>query len=319
MHERQVQPFYFCSAETSSRADKIVAAGSWGRNRVSTTCERWRPWPLGGALSGNTSLSCACQLNLIPTNIPRRLTQEIMTVFFKGKDVIFLNIRCLNGTVFGGFISFSPIIFRIFNRTHLCLSTSILVRRTRWRSPPSSAGAALYIWAARWRRPAWCTSGTPACGRFGWSSRYPTLHHHPPGERCTDRAEWSVECGDESTLVLGKRKAGEAGDGGRLFFLPPGLTFALNSAKKSKCFLRSVARMASITKKRKRLNSTCSRFTRKLYSGRDMKRFHAEAAWWFSKTERSLYRRAYSVRGQREERRVSSSAVRLIKFTHNFI
>lgn len=74
------------------------------------------------------------------------------------------------------------------------------------------------------------------------------------------------------------------------------VTFALNSAKKSKCFLRSVARMASMTRKRKRLNSTCSRLIRKLYSGRDMKRFHAEAAWWFSKTERSLYRRAYSRR-----------------------
>lgn len=71
------------------------------------------------------------------------------------------------------------------------------------------------------------------------------------------------------------------------------ITFALNSARKSKCFLRSVARMASMTRKRKRLNSTCSRLTRKLYSGRDMKRFHAEAAWWFSNTERSLYRRAY--------------------------
>lgn len=73
-------------------------------------------------------------------------------------------------------------------------------------------------------------------------------------------------------------------------------TFALNSARKSKCFLRSVARMASMTRKRKRLNSTCSRLTRKLYSGRDMKRFHADAAWWFSKTERSLYRRAYGGR-----------------------
>lgn len=78
-------------------------------------------------------------------------------------------------------------------------------------------------------------------------------------------------------------------------------TFALNSARKSKCFLRSVARMASMTRKRKRLNSTCSRLTRKLYSGRDMKRFHAEAAWWFSKTERSLYRRAYSGKKSGEE------------------
>lgn len=78
------------------------------------------------------------------------------------------------------------------------------------------------------------------------------------------------------------------------------VTFALNSAKKSKCFLRSVARMASMTKKRKRLNSTCSRLTRKLNSGRDMKRFHAEAAWWFSKTERSLYRTAYSGRPRGE-------------------
>lgn len=55
-------------------------------------------------------------------------------------------------------------------------------------------------------------------------------------------------------------------------------TFALNSARKSKCFLRSVARIASITRKRKRLNSTCSRLARKLYSGRDKKRFQAEAA-----------------------------------------
>ena len=67
------------------------------------------------------------------------------------------------------------------------------------------------------------------------------------------------------------------------------LTLALNSARKSKCFFRSVARMASMTRKRKRLNSTWPRLPRKLYSGWDMKRFQAEAAWWFSRTERSLY------------------------------
>lgn len=46
-------------------------------------------------------------------------------------------------------------------------------------------------------------------------------------------------------------------------------TLALNSARKSKCFLRSVARMASMTRKRKRLNSTWSRLTKKLNSGLD--------------------------------------------------
>ena len=94
------------------------------------------------------------------------------------------------------------------------------------------------------------------------------------------------------------------------------VTFALNSAKKSKCFLRSVARMASMTRKRKRLNSTCSRLTRKLYSGRDMKRFHAEAAWWFSNTERSLYRRACSGR-PRGERHIHScySTGKFLRFT----
>lgn len=75
--------------------------------------------------------------------------------------------------------------------------------------------------------------------------------------------------------------------------LPPepqtNLTLALNLATKSKCFFRSVARMASMTRKRKCLNSTWSRLTRKLYSGLDMKRFQAAAAWWFSSTERSLY------------------------------
>ncbi|KAK4829935.1 hypothetical protein QYF61_007658 [Mycteria americana] len=52
---------------------------------------------------------------------------------------------------------------------------------------------------------------------------------------------------------------------------------------------RSVAKIASMTRKRKCLNSTWSRLTRKLYSGLDMKRFQAAAAWWFSRTERSLY------------------------------
>lgn len=67
------------------------------------------------------------------------------------------------------------------------------------------------------------------------------------------------------------------------------LTLALNLATKSKCFFRSVAKIASMTRKRKCLNSTWSRLTRKLYSGLDMKRFQAAAAWWFSRTERSLY------------------------------
>ena len=91
-----------------------------------------------------------------------------------------------------------------------------------------------------------------------------------------------------------------------LQFISQIFTLALNSARKSKCFLRSVARIASMTRKRKRLNSTCSRLARKLYSGRDMKRFHAEAAWWFSKTERSLYRRAYSGRPTGESKFVRS-------------
>lgn len=69
----------------------------------------------------------------------------------------------------------------------------------------------------------------------------------------------------------------------------PNLTLALNLATKSKCFFRSVAKIASMTRKRKCLNSTWSRLTRKLYSGLDMKRFQAAAAWWFSSTERSLY------------------------------
>lgn len=66
------------------------------------------------------------------------------------------------------------------------------------------------------------------------------------------------------------------------------VTLALNLATKSKCFFKSVAKIASMTRKRKCLNSTWSRLTKKLYSGRDMKRFHAAAAWWFSRTERSL-------------------------------
>lgn len=56
------------------------------------------------------------------------------------------------------------------------------------------------------------------------------------------------------------------------------LTLVLNSARKSKCFFRSVARIASMTRKRKRLNSTWSRLDRKLNSGWDRKRLQAEAA-----------------------------------------
>lgn len=56
------------------------------------------------------------------------------------------------------------------------------------------------------------------------------------------------------------------------------VTLALNLATKSKCFFKSVAKIASMTRKRKCLNSTWSRLTKKLYSGRDMKRFHAAAA-----------------------------------------
>lgn len=75
------------------------------------------------------------------------------------------------------------------------------------------------------------------------------------------------------------------------------LTLALNLATKSKCFFRSVAKIASMTRKRKCLNSTWSRLTRKLYSGLDMKRFQAAAAWWFSRTERSLYSTACESNG----------------------
>ena len=57
------------------------------------------------------------------------------------------------------------------------------------------------------------------------------------------------------------------------------VTLALNLATKSKCFFRSVAKIASMTRKRKCLNSTWSRLTKKLYSVRDMKRFQAAAAW----------------------------------------
>ena len=74
------------------------------------------------------------------------------------------------------------------------------------------------------------------------------------------------------------------------------LTFALNSTKKSKCLLRSVARINSMTRNLNLLSSALSNEERKLNSGLETKRFHDDAAWWFSSTERSLYRRAYSGR-----------------------
>ena len=70
------------------------------------------------------------------------------------------------------------------------------------------------------------------------------------------------------------------------------ITFALNSAKISKCRFRSVARMASITRKRKRLNSAASRPVRKLFCWLCNSKDQADAAWWFSSTARSLYRTA---------------------------
>ena len=55
-------------------------------------------------------------------------------------------------------------------------------------------------------------------------------------------------------------------------------TLALNSDSKSKCLFRSVARMASIARNLKRLNSTVSSSHRKLYFGSDMRRAKAAAA-----------------------------------------
>lgn len=179
--------------------------------------------------------------------------------------------------------------FFFFYHLFLLGCRSILADRIRWRFPPSTAGEAPYTSAVRWHQPAWCTSDTPTIDHFHWSSQYLARCHLPPGKTCTVRLTWRQTFSLPYWLAvrwltqITKRLIG-------CFFVPQIniLTFALNSAKKSKCFLRSVARMASMTKKRKRLNSTCSRLTRKLYSGRDKKRFQAEAAWWFSKTERSL-------------------------------
>ena len=74
------------------------------------------------------------------------------------------------------------------------------------------------------------------------------------------------------------------------------LTLASNSARISKCRLRSVARIASMTRKRKRLNSPFSRLTSQLYCGLDSSSLQAEAAWWLSNTDRSLYRIACNKR-----------------------
>ena len=65
-------------------------------------------------------------------------------------------------------------------------------------------------------------------------------------------------------------------------------TLALNSDSRSKCLLRSVAKIASIARNLNRLNATGSNSQRKLYLGSDMSRANAAAAWWFSSTDLSL-------------------------------
>lgn len=90
-------------------------------------------------------------------------------------------------------------------------------------------------------------------------------------------------------------------------------TFALKSERTSKCLLRSVASIASIARKRNRLNSDELSSHKKLYLGSDMRRAKAEAAWWFSRTERSLYNRACktmeTIRNSSWERWGESTAV----------
>ncbi len=70
------------------------------------------------------------------------------------------------------------------------------------------------------------------------------------------------------------------------------ITFALKLAKISKCIFRSVASIASTTKKRNRFISASSRDSRKLCAGTQVSRSQLAAAWWFSSTERSLYKTA---------------------------
>lgn len=96
------------------------------------------------------------------------------------------------------------------------------------------------------------------------------------------------------------------------------LTLELNSARKSKCFFRSVARMASMTRNRKRLNSTWSKLPRKLNSGWERNRLQAEAAWWFSKTERSLYSTA-CVMGRRMKKRRGKTWCAWVKRFHAWL
>lgn len=66
-------------------------------------------------------------------------------------------------------------------------------------------------------------------------------------------------------------------------------TFEENFFINSKCFFKSVARIASTIRKRSLFHSAESRFLRKLNEGFEWSNSHDADAWWFSKTERSLY------------------------------
>lgn len=196
------------------------------------------------------------------------------------------------------------------------------VHRIHWQCLQSISDAGLWLWLGHWYQPVWCIFGRPAGDRFHCSILCHCCSCHWPGVG-TDKELKLFSHGfiRQSTNHLQLVRTKEIL---YLYFNSLNLnniklqmqvikasnyweakitsiyqdqisadtkveqTLALNSARKSKCFLRSVARIASITKKRKRLNSTWSRFDKKLYSGRDKKRFQADAAWWFSKTDLSL-------------------------------
>lgn len=59
-----------------------------------------------------------------------------------------------------------------------------------------------------------------------------------------------------------------------------------------KCLLRSVASMFSKTRNLNLFHSAASKLDKKLKPGFDLSNFHDDEAWWFSKTDLSLYIKA---------------------------
>lgn len=70
------------------------------------------------------------------------------------------------------------------------------------------------------------------------------------------------------------------------------VTFALNSARRSKCRAKSVAKTASMTRNRNLLNCASFRLASQACRGLLSRSLQPAEAWWFSRTERLLYNTA---------------------------